>query len=435
MSPPQIHNCDVIGEIGSGGMAIIYKAVQNSLNRPVAIKELKSDFINDPQVIARFLREATALAMLQHQNIVHIYDFAKEDDNFRMIMEYVEGVDLFDLLEEVHRLPSSIGLLIGYAICSALEYAHYRGIIHRDIKPSNIIISRKGEIKLMDFGIARDENLGDLTRPGTSLGTPAYMSPEQVMGVKTDFRSDIFSLGVVLYQMFTGSKPFREGGGKSLMHKILHAEFTKPRKLNPNLPRKIENIILRCMARESVDRYHTTGQLRQELESCLAQQINMNYSGRMVTFLFHKKLVSREEAETFVNPRFLADAELIRQDENLPPSLSISSIAWVQGALGASLVLWILIIHLIMGSANGQTPATMVHGPPGALKVVIWPWAEIFIDGAYMETSPVARSFSLSPGMHELTLKNPHFKTITAKVLIEPGVPIKRKFRLERRNP
>jgi len=430
-----MQNCEVIGEIGSGGMAVIFKAVQNSLNRPVAIKELKSDFCNDPQVVARFIREATALATLQHENIVHIYDFGKEDNNFRMVMEFVEGIDLFDLLEKVNQLPPDIGLVIGFFVCCALEYAHYRGIIHRDIKPSNIIVSRKGEVKLMDFGIARDENLGDLTRPGTSLGTPAYMSPEQIMGVKIDFRSDIFSFGVVLYQMLTGSKPFTEGGGKSIMHKILNAEFIRPRKLNPNIPRRLEGIILKCLAKEADDRYLTTGDLRHELEAQLAKRVKMNHSGRLVAFLHHKSLITHDEAETFVTQKTLTNKELIREDENLPPPLSLKMIASIQATLGVMVLMWILIVHLVMGPDNPSGAVDAVNGPPGALKVVAWPWAEIYIDGAYVETTPIARSFSLIPGLHEITLKNPHFKTITEKVLIEPAKLQKRKFVLVRKNP
>jgi serine/threonine-protein kinase len=433
MPGKQIHNCEIIGEIGVGGMAVVYKAVQNSLNRPVALKELKEEFANDPQLVARFIREATSLAALQHENIVHIYDFVKEDGSYKMVMEFVEGIDLFDLLEKVHHLPPAVGGVIGLGVANALEYAHYRGIIHRDIKPSNIIISRKGEVKLMDFGIARDENLGDLTRPGTSLGTPAYMSPEQVMGVKIDFRSDLFSFGIVLYQMLTGSKPFSEGGGKSIMHKILNAEFIRPRRINPNIPRTLERIILKCLAKEPVDRYRSTGDLRRELESYVTRRVNIHYAGRMETYLYHNKLIGREEAETFVSLDTLDDQELIREDAGLPPPLRLGTIAKVQGAMGAAILLWILFVYVVSGLSANQATAQPAAGPPGALKVVAWPWAEIYIDGAYVETTPVARSFSLGPGVYQVTLKNPHYQTASQKVLIEPGKPKKIKVDLVRK--
>ncbi|MBN2493889.1 MAG: serine/threonine protein kinase [Deltaproteobacteria bacterium] len=432
----EVHNCEIVGEIGAGGMAVIYKAIQNSLNRQVAIKELKSEFAKDTQLVARFIREATSLAALQHENIVNIYDFVKEDGVFLMVMEFVEGIDLFDLLEKVHRVPPTVSAAIGLAVASALEYAHYRGIIHRDIKPSNIILSRKGEVKLMDFGIARDENLGDLTRPGTSLGTPAYMSPEQIMGVKIDFRSDLFSFGIVLYQLLTGAKPFTEGGGKSIMHKILNTEFIRPRKLNPNIPRALERIVLRCLAKEPADRYNSTGELRRAIEKYISHRVRFNYSGRLVAYQYHNKLVCREEAENFVSTDILDDPEIEREDAGLPPPLKLRTIASVQAALGVAALTGLLLVHLVMGRPAGVAAhGGAVTGQPGMLKVVAWPWAEIWIDGAYVETTPVARSFSLSAGVHTITLKNPHFKDSTEKVLIEPARTQKIKVSLQRNKP
>ena len=137
-----------------------------------------------------------------------------------IVMEYVQGIDLYDLLEKCGRLPYDVAAIIAMQVARALDYVHYRGIVHRDIKPANIMIARTGGVKVMDFGIARDTSFGDLTEAGTGIGTPAYMSPEQVLGDKLDARSDIFSLGVVLYQMVTGKKPFVEDEKKSAMHKI-----------------------------------------------------------------------------------------------------------------------------------------------------------------------------------------------------------------------
>ncbi|HOX46617.1 MAG TPA: serine/threonine-protein kinase [Myxococcota bacterium] len=420
MTLKHMNNCEIVGEIGTGGMAVVYKAVQKSLNRPVAVKVLRSEYVNDPQIVARFVREATSVAALQHENIVHIHDFVKEDGTYRMVMEYVEGIDLFDLLEKVHHLPPNVGAILGLGLCSALEYAHYRGIIHRDIKPSNVILSRKGEVKLMDFGIARDENLGDLTRPGTSLGTPAYMSPEQIMGVKIDARSDIFSFGIVLYQLLTGQKPFVEGAGKSIMHKILNTEFIRPRRINPNIPRRLERLVLRCLAKEPVDRFQSTGELKRALESYLTPRVRIHYSARLVAFLAHRGVVGVEEAQRFVMRGVLEDAELVREDEGLPPPLRARTVAKVQAGLGAAVILWVLLVHLVAALSSAGVEAAPA-GPPGALKVVAWPWAEIFIDGAYVDTTPVDRAFGLSAGVHELTLKNPAFRTETRKVLIEPG--------------
>jgi serine/threonine protein kinase len=419
MSPTTVHNCEIVGQIATGGMAIIYKAVQNSLNRPVAIKELKPEFAGDAQLVARFIRESNLLAKLQHENIVQIYDFIHEGDTFWMVMEYVEGIDLANLIEQVHHIPPDVGALIGLSVCSALEYAHYRGIIHRDIKPANILISHKGEVKLMDFGIARDETLGDFTRPGISMGTPTYMSPEQVLGLKLDSRSDMFSFGIVLYQMLTGFKPFSESGDKSIMHKILLTEFIRPRKLNPNIPRRLETIILRCLAREPAKRYASTGILHQELERYVASKIKLNYSGRLVAYLYHQGSIGREEAENFVAPAVLGDKQLHRTDQNYPPALSLKKMAFVQGILGAILVIWILAAHLTTSQSTLGSETVVAPPPPGMLNVVANPWAEIYIDGAYAETTPLSRSFELTPGVHRVMLKNPYVQSAFRKVLIE----------------
>ncbi|HVZ35870.1 MAG TPA: serine/threonine-protein kinase, partial [Polyangiaceae bacterium] len=232
----RIGNCRILEEIGSGGMATIYRAVQEPLGRTVAIKALKPSIAVDSQFARRFEREAHFMASLQHENILHVYDFLKQDGSMFIVMEYVKGIDLFDLLEKRRMLPVDVAAIIALAVARALDYAHFRGIVHRDVKPANIIISRQGEVKLMDFGIARDDSQGDLTETGTGLGTPSYMSPEQILGDKLDFRSDQFSLGIVLYQMLTGKKPFVEDESHTVMQKIRLDRYVSPRRLNPLVP-------------------------------------------------------------------------------------------------------------------------------------------------------------------------------------------------------
>jgi len=181
----RISNCRILGEIGSGGMAVVYRAVQEPLGRVVAIKSLKPSIAVDSGFAKRFEREAHFMAALQHENILHVHDFIKDRGTMHIIMEYVEGIDLYDLLEITPRLSIDIAAIIALQVARALDYAHFRGVIHRDIKPANIMISKQGEVKLMDFGIARDDKLSDLTETGTGLGTPSYMSPEQILGTSS----------------------------------------------------------------------------------------------------------------------------------------------------------------------------------------------------------------------------------------------------------
>jgi len=245
---------DIVGEIGAGGMATVYKAVQKSLDRPVAIKELKKAYQGDSQIVKRFERESRVAASLQHENIVHIYDYWKKP-TFCIVMEYVDGVNLADVIGKSGALPVDVGVMIAIQVCNALEYAHMRGLIHRDIKPSNIMIKRNGEVKLMDFGIAQHRTMEALTIPGMLIGTPSYMSPEQIMGQQLDARSDIFSFGIVLYEMFTGVKPFVESDSHAVTAKIVKESFPSPRSANKAVPWRLQWIIKKCLRKKPKRRY------------------------------------------------------------------------------------------------------------------------------------------------------------------------------------
>jgi len=293
----QIGNCRIGGEIGSGGMAVIYKAVQEPLGRTVAIKALKPSIALDSQFAQRFEREALFMASLQHENILHVHDFIKGDGTMYIVMEYVQGIDLYDLLQLTPRLPVDVSAIIALQVARALDYAHFRGIIHRDIKPANVIVSHHGEEKLMDFGIARDHSLSDLTETGTGVGTPSYMSPEQILGDKLDFRSDIFSLGIVLYQCVTGVKPFVEDDSRTVMQKIRLDRHISARKMMPGVPHQLERILARCMEKIPANRYPSTQALIDDLMEFLASRIHMNHNARLVMYLRDVGVIAEKEAE------------------------------------------------------------------------------------------------------------------------------------------
>ncbi|MFM2420020.1 MAG: hypothetical protein RL385_4743, partial [Pseudomonadota bacterium] len=293
----RIGNCEVLEEIGSGGMATVYKAIQQPLGRVVAVKALKPTIAVDSQFAKRFEREAHFMASLQHENILHVHDFMKRDGSMFIVMEYVSGIDLFDLLEKRNPLPLDVAVIIALKVARALDYAHFRGLVHRDVKPANIMVSRQGEVKLMDFGIARDDTMRDLTETGTGLGTPSYMSPEQILGDKLDFRSDVFSLGIVLYQMLTGKKPFVEDDSHTVMQKIRLDRYTPPRRLNPEVPRKLEQILARCMEKMPVHRYGSTQALIDDLVEYLATSVSINHNARLVMFLREVQVIGEAEAD------------------------------------------------------------------------------------------------------------------------------------------
>lgn len=199
---------EVIERVGGGGMALVYKAQDLLLNRNVAIKVLRQQFVHDEEFIRRFRREAQSAASLSHPNVVSIYDVGQEDDVHYIVMEYVEGKNLNEIIKERAPLQVDEAVHIASQIADALDHAHHNQIIHRDIKPHNILIGRNGRVKVTDFGIARAVTSTTITQTGSVVGSVHYFSPEHAKGIVTGEKSDLYSLGIVLYQMLTGRLPF-----------------------------------------------------------------------------------------------------------------------------------------------------------------------------------------------------------------------------------
>ena len=416
----RIGTCRVLGEIGSGGMAVVYEAIQEPLNRRVAIKALKPSIAIDSQFAERFEREANFMASLQHENILHVIDFIKDGRSMFIIMEYVDGIDLYDLLERSPRLPPDIAAIITLQLARGLDYAHFRGIIHRDIKPANIMVSTLGDVKLMDFGIARHERFGDLTETGTGLGTPSYMSPEQILGDKLDFRSDIFSVGIVLYQMLTGRKPFVEDDSRTVMQKIRLDRYESPKKLGVEVPRKLERIMARCLQKMPANRYPTTQTLSDELTEFLAPRVPMNHNARLVMFLNEIGVMTGEQTDevlSAVAPRVLRSG---RRDAGFLRSIA----KWQAGAL-AAVVLSGLTVEAASGRWSGppvgEAPAALNPVEAGSLTVSADPWAHVHVDGQHVLTTPAARAIPLSPGRHSVKYTNPYFAPVEHEVVVEAG--------------
>ncbi len=290
---------EIIAELGSGGMATVYKAIQKSLNRPVAIKELNKTFHADAVAVRRFEREALLAASFQHENIVHIYDYRHRPE-YSIVMEYVEGTSLGRMIQELGPLPTDVGIMIALQVANALEYAHARGLIHRDIKPANIMVKRNGEVKIMDFGISLMKDLESLTVPGTLIGTPSYMSPEQALGNPVDVRSDIFSLGIVLYEIFTGMKPFQDDKTASITAKIVKGRFPPPRSVNSDVPRSIQRIIRKCLKIKPHRRYLSMQELARALGKRIRGMDKPASLKRISDYLVEENLVEAPPADESV---------------------------------------------------------------------------------------------------------------------------------------
>lgn len=260
---------EIITRIGGGGMALVYKAHDVLLNRNVAVKILRQQFVHDEEFIRRFRREAQSAAALSHPNVVSIYDVGQEDDTHYIVMEYVEGNNLNEIIQERAPLQTEEAVRIAVQICDALEHAHHSQIIHRDIKPHNILIGKNGRVKVTDFGIARAVTSSTITQTGSVLGSVHYFSPEHAKGISTGEKSDLYSLGIVLYQMLTGRLPFLGESPISVALKHLQETFEEPRIVNSYIPQSVENIILKAMRKNQNERYVSASEMLQDLETCL----------------------------------------------------------------------------------------------------------------------------------------------------------------------
>ena len=238
--------------IGQGGMAEVWLANDISLSRKVAVKMMKAQHNNDPIVVERFRREAQAVGNLSHPNIVTVYDVVENDGQQAVIMEYVEGMTLREVLDQKTRLSPSLTIHIGMAIASALDAAHASGIVHRDIKPGNILLTQTGRVMLADFGIAKAVNAteADLTNQNIMMGTAKYLSPEQVRGKPLDVRADIYSLGLVLYECLAGRVPFSGESDVETALARVQREPTNLLKKRPNLPPPLTNFIHLMLQRD-----------------------------------------------------------------------------------------------------------------------------------------------------------------------------------------
>lgn len=257
--------------IGSGGMANVYKGIDCVLKRDVAIKLLHEDSAADPSFVERFRREAQAVAQLNCPNIVSVYDWGAGDHSYYMVMEYVDGTSLKEAIRDRAPLPEREALRIGADVASALAVAHQGGIVHRDIKPQNILLTRDGAVKVVDFGIARTESLTQLTLTNAVYGTAHYFSPEQAQGRIVDARSDIYSLGVVLYEMLTGREPFQ--GGSLLEVAVQHVQQppVPPRDRVPSISPAVNDLVLRALAKDPNDRFASASGMRAALVAAMAE--------------------------------------------------------------------------------------------------------------------------------------------------------------------
>ncbi|MEE9412929.1 MAG: serine/threonine-protein kinase [Methylococcales bacterium] len=284
--------------IGAGGMGEVYRAVHSRLGRVSAIKVL-THFIPGSHAVERFLNEARIQARLHHPNIVTLYDFVEKNGRPCIVMEFVHGQTLDVRVNRLGPLPLEEILITFKSLLEAIQYLHEHGIVHRDIKSNNIKIDADGQVKLLDFGIAKDAVSPSLTVSDACVGTPQYLAPEQIQGKAADPRSDIWALGVVLYEMCTGQLPFPQDSSSGLYKKIINADYTVPAGLNPVLPEELVAIISRCLQKRRIQRYSSVSEIIRDIDRCNATMSAPGLSLRDKNLAGHAMQTIRNMVEDF----------------------------------------------------------------------------------------------------------------------------------------
>lgn len=301
---------EILKLIGEGGMANVYLARDTILDRKVAVKILRGDLADDEKFVRRFQREAISASSLSHTNIVEIYDVGEDDGNFYIVMEYIEGKTLKQLIKKrgVLSLPETIDIMM--QLLDAIASAHDSYIIHRDIKPQNIMIKDNGLVKITDFGIAMALNSGALTQTNSVMGSVHYLPPEQASGKGSTIRSDIYSLGILMFEMLTGKVPFKGDTAVEIALKHMKESLPSVREINPVVPQSVENIILKAAAKNPKNRYKDVREMKDDIKTCLDEKRENE-----------KKIVFRYPESDFSDTKVIKNASKDKDTNNTKPNI------------------------------------------------------------------------------------------------------------------
>jgi serine/threonine-protein kinase len=290
-------------ELGAGGMGMVVLARQESLDRLAVLKRIHPQHGGDAELEARFAREAIAAARLHHPNVVSVYDRFHVRGQQYMATEYVDGVDLAELLRVEAPLPWRIAAGIGLEVARGLEAIHAQGTLHRDVKPHNLLVGRHGEVKITDFGLALDTTGSPLTQPGISLGTPPYMAPEQLRGERVDPRADLFAFGCVLYEMLTSRPPFeipQDEEADSMLARVESGRYARIRSASRDVPRSLIRLVRQCLKPKAQRRIGSAVEIRRRLEVILDRPSSRDCQHALAAFLWERRVFEARETETVV---------------------------------------------------------------------------------------------------------------------------------------
>ncbi len=418
-SAERFDGCEVVKKLSTGPITDLYHAVQEPLGRPAFVKSLGSSILPSSPFAASLEREARLLAELNHPNILKVYDFVRRGERMWLVLEYVDGVSLEEVMKAGKRLPETFACAVALEVCRALAHAHAHGVVHRDIQPKNVLIAADGALKLSNFSVAFDERMPtapELLEGGSGYGGPSYMSPEQILGERADGRSDLFSLGVLLYEMLSGERPFDGPDDRSTSLRIRRDPLPALGKKAPGISAALERVTQRCLEKMPSDRFDSSE------EACTILAATALELGAEPTAPLLR--------DTLVRAR-LVEGSVLKGQAGRKARPREGGVGLAVTGLLVALALIIgggLSIQLLSGKTAGVSAAAGAGRklellPPGGsfLRVVAHPWAHVIVDGQEVEMTPFARSIPLTPGSHYVRLEHPNAPVERRTVELTPG--------------
>jgi len=407
--------CEVVRKLHSGPVSDLYQAVQEPLGRSVLVKALGQNILPSSPFASTLEREARLLSELDHPGILKVYDFVRRGERMWLVLEHVDGLPLDELLSRSKRLSEPASVAIGIRLAEALCHAHERGVVHRDLQPKNVLVSRRGEVKLLNFSLAVDERMPtapELLDGSTGYLGPVYMSPEQILGEPADPRSDLFSLGVVLYELIAGSRPFEGPNDRSTSLRIRQNPPPPITQGGVKVSGQVERLIARCLEKLPSDRIGSAHELRDSLALALVGI----WDGTA-----EQAIQEGLAAVGLGEKRPIAARPTARESRVVP----LGSVALGLGLIGVAIVVSGLSLRRAFGAAEANRRAAAPLESPGVeaaeLRVVAHPWAHVFVDGRQRETTPFARPIRLSAGTHYIRLEHPNAVAERRTLSVAPG--------------
>ena len=473
----KIANYTIQKELSRGPITTVFLATQTALERSVLLKILNVQWKGEKDLVERFHREAKICARLKHPNIVNIFDFGTSENSFYLAMEYVEGWNLAEFIKQNHPLPIPVILFIFHELIKGIDYAHTQGVIHRDIKPANIMIGKEGTVKISDFGLATIADFPALTEKGGTVGTPAYMSPEQTQGKKLDSKSDLFSLGTTIYEMVCAENPFWGENFADSIQLILNEKQTSLIKKREDTPIWLSDLAQKLLEKNPQKRALSAEEIIQQLklqgdipnQSILADFLNnpSGYVGEVarrkprklskrnyaiylllilltavvtISFLISQKSepinsIPKNVVSNGSEKSVVADSiqmvtqqapEMKNQEPNkTKPDRVVEKPKAEHNSNRAK------IVKDSEEALNLQTTQIIPNNKEGGIFIFTYPWAKIYINGEYRETTPLKKPLQLEAGKYELKLENPNFKSVNQEIIVQAGIIDSANFNLE----